>query len=364
MRKYWHAPNKVLFLITCGLVVFGVIMIYNASAIMAERRFGDSTLFLKKQFLWATMGLFIMIAVSKIDYNLWQRLSPSILITAFFLLVGVLIFGKQISGARRWLRVGFLNFQPSELAKIAMIIYLARSLDKKRGKIKDFKVGVLPQLIVLGVFCVLILLEPDFGGAIILAGVGFIMFFMGGIKLLHFSYLGLGMIPFLFIFIIKAAYRKRRILSFLNPWADPQSKGYQIIQSLLAFGAGGLFGRGLGNSQQKLFHLPEPHTDFIFPIIGEEWGLLGTLIIIFVFIVFAWQGRKISLKAPNLFGCLLAAGITFLITFQAILNIAVVTACLPTKGLPLPFLSFGGSSLIFNLIGVGILLNISRQTKY
>lgn len=363
MRKNWHSPNKVLFLITCGLVVFGVIMIYNASAIMAERRFGDSTLFLKKQLLWAIMGLFVMIAVSKIDYNLWQKLSPYLLIISFFLLLAVLIVGKEIGGARRWLKLWVFTFQPSELAKIAMIIYLARSLDKKRAKLKDFKIGVLPHLIILGIFFGLILIEPDLGGAIILASVGLIMFFMGGVKLLHLSYLGLGMLSCAVISIIGSNYKMRRILGFLDPWADPQSKGYHIIQSLTAFGSGGVFGRGLGNSQQKLFNLPEPHTDFIFPIIGEEWGLVGALTIVFIFIVFAWQGRKISLKAPNLFGSFLAAGITFLITFQAVINIAVVTGCLPTKGLALPFLSFGGSSLMFSLIGVGILLNISRQTK-
>ena len=364
MRKYWHSPNKALFLLTCGLVIFGIIMIYNASAILAERRFNDSTLFLKKQFLWAILGLFLMICVSRIDYNILQRLSPYIMVTSFFLLVIVLIVGRNVGGASRWLKVGFLSFQPSEFAKISMIIYLACSLDKKHSRLKNFKRGLLPHLIVLGTFCFLILLEPDLGGAILLASVGLIMFFMGGVKIGYLVYLLLGVLPFLYLVIIKVSYRRRRILSFINPWSDPQCNGYQIIQSLLALGTGGLFGRGLGNSRQKLLFLPEPHTDFIFPIIGEEWGLIGTLFILSLFILFALQGRNISLKAPNLFGSLLAAGITFMITFQAILNIAVVTACLPTKGLPLPFLSFGGSSLLFNLIGVGILLNISRQTKH
>jgi cell division protein FtsW len=266
-------------------------------------------------------------------------------------------------GARRWLKLGPIGFQPSEMAKLVLIIFIADIIDRKQSKNKEFKKCVLPVLIITGIFSLLIYIEPDLGNTVILAVLFMVMLFVGGAKIRHLLSIILCAMPLLYIAVLRVGYRKGRLLAFLNPEDDIMGKGYHLYQSLIAFGSGGLFGKGLGASTSKLFFLPQPHTDFILAIIGEELGFAGVSVIIILFALILYRGIRIALGAPNLFGTMMAVGISSLIAMQTIINIAVVTACIPTKGLPLPFLSFGGSSLIFNLIGIGIMLNISMHMR-
>lgn len=356
----YHRGDIFLLSVVLFLVFIGVVMVFSASAIVSHEKFDTSYLFLIKQIIWTVMGVFLMLVLARIDYNKLQKFSRPLMVFSFGLLVLVLLI--EPGEIKRWLRFGMVNFQPSEMAKICLILYIADVLDRKGSKLQDFKKGLLPILAVAGVFLILIYAEPDLGTAVILGLVVLAMLFMGGVRLSHLLSLVLASIPLLYFAVFHVGYRRERILTFINPWADAQRIGYQIVQALLALGSGGFFGKGLGASRAKLFFLPEPYTDFIFSIIGEELGFLGASLIIFLFVIIAWRGLHIATRAPNQFGNLLAAGITFLITFQAVLNISIVTACLPTKGITLPFLSYGGSSLVFSLAGVGILLNISRQT--
>lgn len=356
----YHRGDIFLLSVVLFLVFIGVVMVFSASAIVSHEKFDTSYLFLIKQIIWTVMGVFLMLVLARIDYNKLQKFSRPLMVFSFSLLVLVLLI--ESGEIKRWLRFGMVNFQPSEMAKICLILYIADVLDRKGSKLQDFKKGLLPILAVAGVFLILIYAEPDLGTAVILGLVVLAMLFMGGVRISHLLSLVLASIPLLYFAVFHVAYRRERILTFINPWADAQRIGYQIVQALLALGSGGFFGKGLGASRAKLFFLPEPYTDFIFSIIGEELGFLGASLIIFLFVIIAWRGLHIATRAPNQFGNLLAAGITFLITFQAVLNISIVTACLPTKGITLPFLSYGGSSLVFSLAGVGILLNISRQT--
>ncbi|MEE9315737.1 MAG: putative lipid II flippase FtsW [bacterium] len=356
----YHRGDIFLLSVVLFLVFIGVVMVFSASAIVSHEKFDTSYLFLIKQIIWTVMGVFLMLVLARIDYNKLQKFSRPLMVFSFSLLVLVLLI--EPGEIKRWLKFGMVNFQPSEMAKICLILYIADVLDRKGSKLQDFKKGLLPILAVAGVFLILIYAEPDLGTAVILGLVVLAMLFMGGVRLSHLLSLVLASIPLLYFAVFHVGYRRERILTFINPWADAQRIGYQIVQALLALGSGGFFGKGLGASRAKLFFLPEPYTDFIFSIIGEELGFLGASLIIFLFVIIAWRGLHIATRAPNQFGNLLAAGITFLITFQAVLNISIVTACLPTKGITLPFLSYGGSSLVFSLAGVGILLNISRQT--
>jgi len=356
----YHRGDIFLLSVVLFLVFIGVVMVFSASAIVSHEKFDTSYLFLIKQIIWTVMGAFLMLVLARIDYNKLQKFSRPLMVFSFSLLVLVLLI--ESGEIKRWLKFGMVNFQPSEMAKICLILYIADVLDRKGSKLQDFKKGLLPILAVAGIFLILIYAEPDLGTAIILGLVVLAMLFMGGVRLFHLLSLVLVSLPLLYFAVFHVGYRRERILTFINPWADAQRIGYQIVQALLALGSGGFFGKGLGASRAKLFFLPEPYTDFIFSIIGEELGFLGASLIIFLFVIIAWRGLRIATRAPNQFGNLLAAGITFLITFQAVLNISIVTACLPTKGITLPFLSYGGSSLVFSLMGVGILLNISRQT--
>lgn len=356
----YHRCDILLLSVVLFLVFIGVVMVFSASAIVSHEKFDTSYLFLIKQLIWTVMGVFLMLVLAKVDYNKLQKFSRPLMVFSFSLLVLVLLIGS--GEIKRWLKFGMMSFQPSEMAKFCLILYVADALDRKGSKLQDFKKGLLPILIVTAMFLILIYAEPDLGTAAILGLVILAILFMGGARLSHLLSLVLLSLPLLYFAIFHVAYRRERILTFINPWADAQRIGYQIVQALLALGSGGFFGKGLGASRAKLFFLPEPYTDFIFSIIGEELGFLGASLIIFLFVIIVWRGLRIATRAPNQFGNLLAAGITFLITFQAVLNISIVTACLPTKGITLPFLSYGGSSLVFSLMGVGILLNISRQT--
>ncbi len=355
--------NRLLLLIVFALVGTGIVMVYSSSSISADTKFGDSIHFLKRQSCFALIGLLLMFFVMNIRYQVLQRLVYPIIIISFLLLTLVLIpgIGTTIGGSTRWFRIGPLSFQPSELAKLALVIFLAYSLSKKEKTIKTFSIGFLPHLIVTLVMSGLVLLQPDFGAAMILLFLFFILMFAAGTKIRYLTSL-LGVMSVGCYFLITCVgYRLDRITAYLNPWEDPTATGFQIIQSFLAFGSGGLWGAGLGNGKQKLFYLPEPHTDFICSIIGEELGFIGILLVIILFITLFFCGLKIALKAPDLLGTYLALGITSLISLHTVINLGVVMGLLPTKGSTLPFISYGGTSLVVNLIGIGILLNISSQ---
>lgn len=337
-------------------------MVYSSSAVSAYVNFNDSYYFFKRQIIWVTLGMIAMLFAIHVDYHVWRKLAVPILIVTIILLILVLIpgLGKVVNGARRWLGFGSLYLQPSEIAKLGMVIFSSASLSRHQEKITNFMKGLVPQLLILLAVFGLILKEPDLGTALAIGGTVFIMLFTAGAKLSHLASLGLVGVVGIIAAIILEPYRLKRLLAFNNPWADPLDTGYHIIQSLYALGSGGLFGVGLGRSREKFLYLPEPHTDFIFAILGEELGFIGTITVILLFFLFAWRGFKVAIGAPDLYGSMLAGGLTTMIIMQAMMNIAVVTASMPVTGIPLPFISFGGSALIFTLIGVGILLNISR----
>lgn len=361
MRK----SRIAIFVLVSLMIAIGIIMIYSASAIFAYERYQDSTYFLKRHLLYLLAGLIGAVGVMVFDYRKLKKMARPILLFSILLLVLVLIpgIGKEAGGARRWFKVFGLSFQPSEFAKIAIIIYLADFLSRKQSSIKNFFYGFLPSAIGLGALSGFVLLQPDLGTAISIAAIGATMYFVAGIRMVYLLWAALLSMPLLYIMVFKVAYRRRRILAFLNPWFDPRGVGFQIVQSFLALGSGGLLGVGLGKSQQKLFYLPASHTDFIFSIIGEELGLAGALGVVIIFILFVLNGARIAFKAPDLFGQFLALGIVSKVAFEAAVNIGVSIGCLPTKGLPLPFVSYGGSALIFNMMAVGLLLNVGRPLR-
>ncbi|MEW6724840.1 MAG: stage V sporulation protein E [Bacillota bacterium] len=365
MERNKRPPDFSIFVVVSILLGIGVVMVYSSSAVKALVMHGDALHYLKRQLLWALLGFAGMVAVMRLDYwRLRPLVRPLFLITVLLLVV-VLIpgIGKEINGARRWLEVGPLTMQPSELAKLSVILLLADQLARLGDQVKSFIRGLLPLLVLLGLIFALILMEPDLGTAIALAGTFVLMLYVAGARLGHLFGLGLLSVPLLVWAVWTEDYRRQRILAFLDPWADKQDTGYHIIQSLYALGSGGLFGLGLGWSRQKLFYLPEQHTDFIFAIIGEELGFIGAVSILLLFFLFMWRGYRVALSAPDLFSSLLAMGVTTLIGLQAVINIGVVTGSMPITGIPLPFVSFGGSNLVIVLAGVGFLLNISCYTR-
>ncbi len=356
--------DSLILITVMTLAGLGIVMVYSASFVVAGQRIGDSYHFLKKQALAAALGIPLMFLMAKIHYHRWQILALPLLLLSLALL-GILIipgWRHEVGGSARWLKFSSLSFQPAEFAKLALVIYLAHSLAKKEERMKSFSAGFLPYVIVLAIFFVLVLKQPDFGTGIVFAALVFIMLFAAGARLLFLGSTLLAALPVLLFLALRADYRKERLLSFLNPWDHPGNAGFQIIQSFLAFGAGKIFGVGLGDGKQKLFYLPEVHTDFILPVIGEELGLLGVSVVIAVFALLIIRGFQISLRAPDLFGTYLALGIATLLAVQTLLNMGVVMGLLPTKGSTLPFISYGGTSLIINLMAVGILLNISSRT--
>lgn len=355
-----------LFSVTIILVCIGIVMIYSASSVYAGETYKDQFFFLKRHLSFLLIGGLLAFFVMGIDYKSLQRFAKPVLLISFILLVLVLVpgIGREVSGARRWFRFKFLSFQPSELANLAVIIYISDFIARKGEVIKQFLKGFLPPICILGLIAVLILIQPDLGTTMAISIVVFIMLFVAGVRGTYLLSLILAALPALYMLIFSVPYRKARILAFLNPWLDPRGTGFQIIQSQVALGSGGIFGVGLGHSRQKLFYLPAAHTDFIFSIIGEELGLLGTLSVIVLFMIFIKQGLKIIKNAPDKFGYFLALGLVLMISLKAIINIGVSCGLLPTKGLPLPFISYGGSSFIFDMISVGILINISRSGEY
>jgi len=355
--------DYLLLLIVVILVGIGIVMVYSSSFINAATRFNDGVHFLKRQLCFSLIGLLLMVLIMNIRYQALKRFVYPILVTSLLLLTLVLIpgMGTSVGGSTRWFRIGTLSFQPSEFAKLSLVIFLAYSLSKKEGKIKSFLIGFLPHLIVTLLISGLVLLQPDFGSAMIMLLIFFILMFVAGGKIIYLTYLLCATSIGCYFLISCVGYRLDRLTSYLNPWEDPTSMGFQIIQSFLAFGSGGLWGVGLGSGKQKLFYLPEPHTDFIFSIIGEEIGFIGVLLVIILFIILFYCGLRISIRAPDLFGTYLALGITSLIILHVVINMGVVMGILPTKGSTLPFISYGGTSLVVNLISIGVLLNISSQ---
>ncbi|MDE2009819.1 MAG: putative lipid II flippase FtsW [Candidatus Omnitrophica bacterium] len=348
------------------LICIGIVMIYSASCVNAMQNFADSLYFLKRHVLFLAIGLVVSFFILRMDYRQIQPHARLLIGACVVLLLLVLIphIGNESYGARRWFKLGVFHFQPSELAKLAMIIYTADFLARRQQSIKSFRRGFLPPLIVMGVFCVLTVKQPDLGTTIEIAVVTLTMLFLGGAKLWHLALVFGSSVPVLAYLIIKEPYRVARIIAFLDPWQDPQGIGFQLTQSQIALGSGGIFGVGLGRSVQKLFYLPAAHTDFILSIIGEELGLVGTLGVIVLFCLFIWQGTRIVRQTNNAFGYFLGMGVVMMLGLQAMVNVGVSIGAFPTKGLPLPFISYGGSALIFHLASVALLLNISKIEDY
>jgi cell division protein FtsW len=343
------------------------VMVYSSSSVVALTTYNDPAFFMKRQIIWAVAGLALMAITMRIDHRLLsdQRIVIALVILSLVLLALTLVpdIGKMINGSRRWLRFGMLSFQPSELAKFSLVVYMSYYIAKKGARIRDFVNGLVPAYVVCGVFLALVALQPDFGAAMTITGVAGILLFAGGANLAHLGGTALAASPFVYFAVAHSAYRLRRIFSFLDPWEDPQGAGHQIIQSFLAFGSGGIFGRGLGEGRQKLLFLPERHSDFIYAVIGEELGLIGALAVLVLFFIILWRGVRIALSTGDLFSRMLALGITLLICVQGMINMAVVTGLLPTKGIALPLVSYGGSSLVITMAAMGVLLNISKETS-
>jgi cell division protein FtsW len=356
--------DKLLFTAMLLLVCASIVMVYSASAVIAMERYHQPNLFLFKQATWVLLGLAVMPIVMRIDYRNYRQ--PLVIWTALgvvvFALIGVL-FGPRINGARRWFGVAGVGVQPSELAKIAVIFFVAAILERRMERIDELKYSLLPIAVVVGCVVGLVLLQPDLGTALSILIIASAMVFAAGINYRYIVGLLLVSLPAAYIILVSADYRRRRLTVFLNPWEDPLGDGFQVIQSLIAVGTGGVFGRGLMAGVQKLFYLPYPETDFIYAVIGEELGLLGATIVLACFCVIAWRGLRTALRAPDRFGAFLALGLTAMVAFQAFFNISVVLGLLPTKGIPLPFVSFGGSSLLISMIGMGILLNVSQHAS-
>jgi cell division protein FtsW len=359
-------PDIFLMIVTFMLLAVGLIMVYSASAVWADYKFNDSFFFAKRQMLFACVGIIAMFFIMNIDYWTWRTWAKVILIICFVLLVLVLIpgIGNVRNGSRSWIGVGAFSVQPSEFMKIAMIAFLSKFLSENQKAITSFKKGLFPSLGLVFLAFGLIMMQPDLGTGTVMVGTSVVIIFIAGARISHFIGLGLlGVAGFVGL-IASAPYRMKRITSFLDPWQDPLGSGFQMIQSLYAIGPGGLFGLGLGQSRQKFFYLPEPQTDFIFAILAEELGFIGGSLILLLFSLLLWRGIRIALGAPDLFGTFLATGIIAMIAIQVMINIGVVTGLMPVTGITLPFLSYGGSSLTLMLMAVGVLLNISRHSRY
>jgi cell division protein FtsW len=352
--------DPLLLAAVLALVAFGVVMVYSASAVYATQKFGSAAHFLKRDLLWAALGLGAMRVAAATDFGVYRRWSYPLLATAIALLGAVLVIGVRINGARRWFLVAGLSFQPAELAKLALVIYLAASLARKAEKVRSFTVGFVPHMLVCGLMMGLLLLQPDLGTAVILGVTTLLLLFVAGAKISYIMLAFLAAAPVVYQAIVSTPWRMKRMLAFLNPWLYRYDVGYQITESLISIGSGGAFGLGLGAGKQKLFFLPEAHTDYIMAIVGEELGLVGLCAVALVFGVVVWRGARAALRARDAFGCYLGFGITAMFGLQVLVNLGVVLGSLPTKGLPLPFVSFGGSTLVVDLFAIGILLNISR----
>jgi cell division protein FtsW len=356
--------DKMLFLATLLLICVSIVMVYSASAPVAFDRYGRASIFLVKQAMWSVLGLAMLAVVMRIDYRTYRE--PVFIWTGLGvvgLALVVVLFSPPVNNARRWFGFAGIGVQPSELAKLVTIVFIAALLERRMHRINDLKYALMPiGLIVLGLVG-LILLEPDFGTSMALVLVAAVMVFAAGLSYRYILGAILTTAPVIYVLVMSSAYRRQRVLTFLDPWRDPLGAGFQIIQSLIAVGTGGVWGKGLMNGVQKLFYLPEPHTDFIYAVISEELGLVGATLVLLCFCVVTWRGLRVALRAPDTFGAFLALGLTTMVAVQAFFNISVVLGLLPTKGIPLPFVSAGGSSLLVNLIGMGMLLNVSQHAS-
>jgi cell division protein FtsW len=362
------APDFPLFLLAIVLVCVGLIMVYSASAIMAEDKFGNSMHFVLRQVAWLAVGIPVMWAVSRMDLEKYRAYAVPALFVGIFLMALVLVpgLGTRVGVAKRWFRLGPFSFQPSEAFKLVMVFFLADSLVRRCERIQTFR-GIMPYMVVLAICMGILQLQHDLGSIITLIALTMGLLYLAGVRKGFFALPAVALVAAVAYLVMSSSYRVRRWNSFLHPWEDPQGAGFQLIQSLIAVGSGGPLGVGLSNSTQKLFYLPAPHTDFIYAIIGEELGLWGTMGILILFVLFAVRGFQVASEAARRpdgrFDALLAAGLTVLIVFQAFFNMGVVTGLLPTKGLPLPLVSYGGTSLVFSLAAVGLLLNVSRRSR-
>ncbi|MFN2746123.1 MULTISPECIES: stage V sporulation protein E [Bacillus] len=366
MQTKKTSPDFLLVIITLLLLAIGLIMVYSASAVWATHKYDDSFFFAKRQLLFAGIGVIAMFFIMTVDYWTWRTYAKILIIVCFFLLAIVLIpgIGMERNGSRSWIGVGAFSIQPSEFMKLAMIAFLAKFLSEKQKNITSFRKGFMPALGIVFSAFLIIMMQPDLGTGTVMVGTCIIMIFVAGARISHFVFLGLiGLSGFIGL-VLSAPYRIKRITSYLNPWEDPLGSGFQIIQSLYAVGPGGLFGLGLGQSRQKFFYLPEPQTDFIFAILSEELGFIGGSLILLLFSVLLWRGIRIALGAPDLYGSFVAVGVISMIAIQVMINIGVVTGLIPVTGITLPFLSYGGSSLTLMLMAVGVLLNVSRYSRY
>jgi cell division protein FtsW len=357
-------PDRVLFLVTLLLVGFGVAMVFSSSVVVAKEKFGDPNYFSFKQMIFAALGLAVMFVMMKLDYHTYRQ--PAVVFSALAIVVALMVlvfFLPSSANTHRWIQLAGFSMQPSELAKLALIFFLAAFLEKRKGKINDLRFTLIPIGVVVALLAGLIELQKDLGTAISLLVISAVLLFIAGLDPRWIAISIIFAAPTVYLLISRVGYRRDRILAFLNPWDDPLGRGFQIIQSLLAVASGGVIGLGFMEGKQKLFYLPEAHTDFIFAVVGEELGLLGTLAVLVLFTVFLWRGLRTSMRAPDLFGFYLALGITMMVCVQAFINMSVVLGLLPTKGIPLPFLSYGGSSFVVMLAAVGILLNVSQQSS-
>jgi cell division protein FtsW len=355
--------DRLLFFVVAALLVIGITMVLSTSYLFSLERFSDGVYLFRKQLVAIAMGSVSLFVFALTPPAIYRRLAYPLLALTLLALILVLTPGIGIirGGARRWLSFSNFTFQPAELSKLSLVLYLAHSMARKGENIRSFAYGVLPHLIVGGALLGLIVLEPDFGATLILGIMILLMLFISGAKISHLLALGMAAVPVAAMFVLAADYRLRRLLAFVDPWSDASNTGFQIIQSYIAFGSGQLWGRGLGEGRQKLFYLPEAHTDFIYSAIGEELGLLGALFVLALFMLIILRGFRLAMRIEDPFGQYLAFGLTMLLGLQALIHMGVVMGMTPTKGLVLPFISYGGSAMVVNLTVVGMLLGLSRR---
>lgn len=365
MKPSRGTPDFLLLFLTLGLVGFGIVMVFSASFTVSYWDTGDRMYFTEKQILYAGIGLIAMIIAMNIPFSFYKKHFFLILIASLVLLLLVFVptLGKSFNGARSWIGIGSQTIQPAEFAKLGLIIYLSALIAKKKDKMSSFKQGVLPPLLITLLFFGLIALQPDFGTALIILATAIVIIIVGGARIKHIFYLGLAGLAVLPFIILSEDYRLSRFKVLLDPWSDPYGSGYQLIQSLIALGNGGLFGTGFGKGIQKFFYLPYPHSDFIFAVIGEELGFIGVAIFLLVYLLFIWRILIIAMKSKEAFGTLVGVGIATLFGIQTFINIGGVTGTIPITGVTLPFISTGGSSLIMSMIAVGIILSLSRENN-
>ena len=356
------SSDLTLGAIVVALLGLGLVMVWSASSALAQEHHASAYYFLIKQGLWTTLGLTAMVAGLRMDYRTLRR--PALVYGALVVTSALLIlvlFLRPVNDVHRWIRLGGLSFQPAELAKFAVILFLAYHLERRSERVNEFLPSLFPALLLLGWFAFLVFIQPDLGTAAALVITSVVMLFLAGVRLRYFAALAALGLPVAFQAVMAVAYRRDRIEAFLNPWSDPRGTGYQIIQSLIAVGTGGVTGLGLMDGRQKLFYLPYPYSDFIYAVIGEELGLVGAVAVVGAFVLLLWRGLRAAWNAPDAFGMFLAAGLTLAIVLQAFLNMSVVLGLVPTKGIPLPFISAGGTSLVLTLASVGLILNVSQH---